>query len=33
MTQGKFYACIMLTLWRMNERHDCHARPTPANDQ
>lgn len=26
------YTCIMRTLWRINEGHDCHNRPTPAND-
>lgn len=32
MTSGKFYACIMLTLWRMNERHDWHIVAKPGND-
>lgn len=32
MTHGQFYHAIMVTLWRINQRHDHHATPTPAND-
>lgn len=26
------YWAWIKTLWKMNERHDCHARPRAAND-
>lgn len=32
MTAGKLYACVMLTLWRMNDRHDWHLVPLAGND-